>query len=173
MDVINVRYTYTTKFILPLLFEKDIKYNRILDEFFVNAFIADMANKDNDDKIHLLFADYPSLAFQKLLPEPITEYRYDEGYVLVYSLPIKYEEDYLKFLIGDYSKFSDDVKQKIVNFWEVDNNTLLWGVLYKSGVRVSAFYKKLLNKDVDDLAPSAEWWAPPQIEREILGLVKS
>ena len=105
--------------------------------------------------------------------EPITEYRYDEGYVFVYSLPTKYEEDYLKFLIGDYSKFSDDVKQKIVNFWQVDNNTLLWGVLYKSGIRVSAFYKKLLNKNVDDLAPSAEWWAPPQIEREILGLVKN
>ena len=87
MNVLKyTRYTNTTKFILPLLFDENIKYHEIFNNFFINAYIADMANKDNDDKIHLLFADYPSLILQQKLPDPITEYEYKDGFVLVYPL---------------------------------------------------------------------------------------
>jgi hypothetical protein len=172
MDILNFKGTYTTKFILPLLFKDFTNYNRLFNESFLNAYIADMANKDNDDKIHLLFADYPSLSLQKLLPDPVTEYEHGDGrYVFVYDIPEEYREDYTKFLMGSYSKLSDKAKVKIVSFWQVDTNTLLWCVLYKQGDKIKKFYKDLLSEDLDKFAPSAEWWAPPQIEQEIIGLV--
>jgi len=170
MDILRYNFTYTTKFILPLIFKEFTNYNRLFNTSFINAYIADMA-KNNDDKIHLLFAEYPSLTFQELLPESIEEYEFGDGYyVLVYDIPQEYKEDYLKFLTGDYSKFSNDAKCKIVSFWQIDNKTLLWGVLYKEGNKVKKFYKDKLNENLDEFAPSAEWWAPPKIEQEILGL---
>ena len=171
MDILNFKYTYTTKFILPLLFKENTNFNRIFNESFLDAYIADMSNKDNDDKIHLVFEDYPSLTFQQLLPESIAEYKHkDEYFIFVYDIPQEYKEDYAKFLIGDYTKFSNAAKVKIISFWQVSNNTLLWGVLYKEGNRIRKFFKDMLGEDLDKLPRNAEWWAPPKIEQEIIGL---
>src|SRR5574343_160334 len=104
MEVLKyTNYTNTTKFILPLLFDNNTRYHELLKNFFINAFIADMANKENDDKIHLLFADYPSLSLTQKLSNIITEYRYKDGYVLVYPLNLEFEEDYEKIIRGEYS----------------------------------------------------------------------
>lgn len=170
MDILVFKYNYTTKFILPLLFKDFPDYNKLFKEPFIDAYIADMANKNNDDKIHLLFADYPSLAFQQLLPKPLSEYKRKEGYVFIYDIPNKYKYDYLKFLVGDYSKFTEDAKTKILSFWQAESDTILKGVLYKKGNKIKNFYKKSLDVNLDEFAPSAEWWAQPNIEQEILGL---
>jgi hypothetical protein len=166
MDILNFTCTYTTKFILPLLFEH-ISYNRLFNESFINAYIADMDSAEYNDKIHLYFSDYPSLSIQKYLPETIAELKIDDGYVLIYDIPKEFADDYIKFLTGDYSKFSNTAKVRIISFWGVDNNTLLWGVLYKEGDKIKNFYKKELDRNLDELSPSAEWWLPPRIESEI------
>ena len=171
MDILGFKYTYTTKFILPLLFKDKSNFNILFKESFINSYIADMSVKDNDDKIHLLFTDCPSLEIRKQLPDLITEYYHDAGYVIVCPIPIGYEEDYLKFLIGEYSKLSLQAKNKIIEFWQVNDNTLTYGVLFKTGKKVKEFYKYLLDKDLDDTSPSGEWWARPKIEHEILGLI--
>jgi len=70
MDIIKYsRYTNTTKFIMPLLFN-NIKYHELFQNFFINAYIGDVAKKENDDNIHLVFADYPSLSLQLQLTIP-------------------------------------------------------------------------------------------------------
>jgi hypothetical protein len=173
MDILNSKYSYTTKFILPLLFKDRATYNTLFTEPFINSYIADMSNGENDDKIHLLFADYPSLTFQKLLPESVSEYRRGEDFVLVYELPTEYIEDYQKFLVGDYSKFSDKAKSQINYFWQGTAKTSLqYGVLYKVKDKLSQFYNKLLGNDSYHFDPLGEWWAPPKIEQEIMGLVE-
>jgi len=131
-----------------------------------------MINSENDDKIHLLFSDYPSLSLQTLLPKPISEYRHGDGYyVLVYDVPSDYTEDYINFLTGKYSQFTDKAKNQLTNFWNVDINSLLWGTLYKEGDKIKAFWKENFNENVETFSPSTEWWPPPNIEEEIIGLV--
>lgn len=171
MDVLRHKYTYTTKFILPLLFKDNATYHNLFTEPFINAYIADMANKDSDDKIYLLFADYPSLTFQKLLPDTISEYPFKDGYyVLVYDIPLNYREDYNKFLMGQYSQFTDSAKDQILDFWEEHDDSILVGTLYRKGNKIKEFYKKIIGEDIEHISPSAEWWAPPLIAQEILGL---
>jgi len=173
MNVLKfTKYTNTTKFILPLLFDDNINYHEIFNNFFINAYIADMANKDNDDKIHLLFADYPSLTLQQKLPDPITEYEYKDGFVLVYNLNPKWEDDYIKIISGGYSTVSEKAKDRILSFWEEDNTSLLWGVLYKKGNTVREYFQKVIGEKLyGQWTQTKEWWFKYEIVDEMLKLV--
>jgi bifunctional N-acetylglucosamine-1-phosphate-uridyltransferase/glucosamine-1-phosphate-acetyltransferase GlmU-like protein len=172
MDVLKFnKYTNTTKFILPLLFEDNTNYHILFNNFFINAYIADMANKENDDKIHILFADYPSLSIQKILPEPITEYEYKDGFVLVYSLDPKWSKDYNKIIQSRYSHISELAKDRILSFWEEDNTSVTWGVLYKKGDTVQKYLKKITHDETNTpWNRSKEWWISFIIVDEMLGL---
>jgi hypothetical protein len=173
MNVLKyTNYTNTTKFILPLLFDEHTTYHRLFDNFFINAYIADMANKENDDKIHLLFADYPSLTFQQTLPDPISEYEFRDGYILVYSLDPKWEGDYIKLISGEYSTISEIAKERILSFWEEDSTSLLWGVLYKKGLVVQQHFAKVLGEEhyKHKWTQDKEWWLPFIIPDEMIGL---
>lgn len=172
MNVLRfTKYTNTTKFILPLLFEFNTNYHELLQNFFINAYIADMANKDNDDKIHLLFADYPSLTLTQKLSDPVTEYRYKDGFVLVYDLPIEWEEDYNKLITGQYSTISEKAKNVILSFWDEDDTSLLWGVLYKKGNTVREYFEKISGyKTYQPWTRTKEWWLDFIIPDEIIGL---
>jgi len=172
MEVLKyTNYTNTTKFILPLLFDEKTKYHELFTNFFINAYIADMANKENDDKIHLLFADYPSLSLTQKLSNLITEYKYKDGYVLVYPLAIELEEDYEKIIKGEYSTISEKSKNRILSFWEEDQTSLLWGVLYKEGNKVREYYQEVLGTKIyGSWTREKEWWIPFSIPNEILGL---
>lgn len=173
MDILNFRCTYTTKFILPLLFKERIPHTKVLNENFINAYIADLEKKENDDKIHLLFSDYPSIALTNLLPEPVTEYENNRGYVFVYDISEEYHEDYWNFLTGKYSQFSENTKQNIIDFWGVEEDSLLYGVLYKKGDKIVKYCKDHLKVDLTKSMPSVEWWSAPKIDREIIGLAKN
>ena len=172
MNVLKfTKYTNTTKFILPLLFDEHYKYHELFNNFFINAYIADMANKENDDRIHLLFADYPSLTIQKKLPNTITEYEYKDGFVLVYPLNIEWEEDYNKIIRGEYSTISEEAKNRILSFWEEDSTGLMWCVLYKEGKTVDKYIQEITRDNKEEhMSREKEWWLPFIIPEEILGL---
>ena len=172
MNVLKfTKYTNTTKFILPLLFDEKARYHEIFNNFFINAYIADMANKETDDRIHLLFADYPSLKIQQTLPDTITEYEYKDGFVLIYPLALEWEEDYEKLIRGEYSTISEKAKNRILSFWEEDNTTLMWGVLYKEGKSVQKYVQEVTGDTMERWwSREKEWWLPFIIPDEILGL---
>lgn len=166
------KYTNTTKFILPLLFDIRTRYHELLDNFFINAYIADMANKENDDKIHLLFADYPSLTLQKKITDAADEYRFEDAYVLVYPLDTKWEDDYNKIIQGNYSTISEDAKYRILSFWEEDTNSALYSVLFQEGNAARKFMQEITgNIDNSPWTKTREWWVPFVIPDEILRLV--
>lgn len=173
MNVLRfTKYTNTTKFILPLLFNEGTKYHELFNNFFINAYIADVANKSNDDKIHLLFADYPSLTLTKNITETTTEYKYGDGFVLVCPLEDRWVDDYYKLITGKYSTISVEAKNRIQSFWDEDDNSLLYGVLHKKGKSVQKFLQEVLRlKHVEQFTKSKEWWFDFKIPEEILGLV--
>lgn len=172
MDIIKYNhYTNTTKFIMPLLFDNNTKYHELFQNFFINAYIADIANKENDDNIHLVFADYPSLKLQNTLTKSISEYKYGEGFVLVYPLATKWLDDYEKLIRGEYSKISNEAKKRILFFWDEDNTSVLWGVLHQEGNSVQKFLQDVLGlKHVEPFTKTREWWTDYKISEEMLGL---
>jgi hypothetical protein len=167
------KYTNTTKFILPLLFDIHTRHHELFDNFFINAYIADVANKENDDKIHLLFADYPSLALTQKMTDPIAEYKYEDRYVLVYPLENKWDDDYNKLITGQYSTISEKAKDRILSFWEEDTESALYGVLYKEGNAVRTLIQEITgNKNNSPWTQEKEWWVPFEIPDEMMGLVR-
>jgi len=130
-----------------------------------------MANKENDDNIHLLFADYPSLKLTQKMTDPITEYQYKDGYVLVFPLNTNWEDDYNKLICGQYSTISLNAKQRILSFWEEDVGSLLYCVLFKEGDAVQNYVRKITGSKYKlEWALDKEWWLPFVIPNEILGL---
>lgn len=168
------RSTNTTKFILPFLFDENTRYQELFDNLFVNAYIADMANKDNDDEIHLVFADYPSLKLTQKIANPFTEYEYKDGYVLVYSLDNKWIDDYNKIILGKYSTISVEAKYRILSFWEEDNKSPLYSVLFKEGKAVRKFVQEITGDKINEpWSREKEWWLPFKLPEEVLGLAQS
>jgi hypothetical protein len=91
--------------------------------------------------------------------------------VLVYPLNLEFEEDYEKIIRGEYSTISEKAKNRILSFWEEDNNSLIWGVLYKKGDKVRKYYQKVLGTKIyGSWTREKEWWIPFNIPDEILGL---
>jgi hypothetical protein len=166
--------TNTTKFILPLLFDEKTNWRELYENRFVNAYIYDMANDDNHDKIHLLFAEYPSLSFLQNLKNPISQYQYIDGFVIVYPLELKWEKDYIKLIEGEYSKICEEAKSRLLSFWEEDNHSLMWCVLYKEGNAVRKYFEKIIGKEIyEPWTKEKEWWLPFKFIDEILPLNRS
>jgi hypothetical protein len=168
MDIIKFNKTFTTKFILPLLFKQPSDYSEIFNECFINAYIGDIRHKEYDDKILMVFADYPSVSVtHKLLPS-VAEYRDDDKYILVLDLPEEYISDYYNFLTGKYDHFNDCTKDKILKFWQCDNTSLLYNVLSNNTKHISKYLKERDYKH--SLSKDACWFAPV-LKNELLGVI--
>jgi hypothetical protein len=173
MDILAKKKTLTSQFLMPLLFENK-QFNRIIPDYdtFVNAYIAYFDKPKHDNRIILVFNKK-----QKNLPEldRIDYYtkkiKDAEQYCYVYDIPEDLSENYTHFLMGKYSQFTDRAKQIILKFWEVGENSLMYGVLYKKGEVVPKFMKKHFNTNIDKKWSNDdnEWWVSPQLSQEIYG----
>jgi len=177
MDILNYNKTQTTQFILPLLF-RDKKFTQVITDFdsLINGYIADFDRPNYDNKIILVFKNKQNGLPTENMIEHYTKTIKDgedsnEIFVYVYDLPNDYQEDYTFFLLGKYSRFSDDAKKKILNFWDADENTLLYGALYRTGSTIKKFYKDNFNTNIDDkwTIENKEWWIEPVLRKEIYG----
>lgn len=112
MDTIRLNKNKTTKFILPLVFDDNVKHTEIITNL-VNAYIADLEHPENDNKLTIVYE---------------TE---KEGTETIKEIPEQWEPDHYRVLAGEYSETSEEYKKKVLNFWEQDENSLLWAILYK------------------------------------------
>jgi hypothetical protein len=167
MDILKFNKTFTTKFILPLLFEQYTDYTEIFNNSFINAYIGDIKNKEYDDKIILMFSDYPSITITKKLPDSIAEYMADDMYILVYDLPKEYNDEYHRFLEGNYHKFDEEAKRRILSFWKCNENTLIYKVL-SNDVEGIQYYLK--DKKLKIKTSTFNTWFSPIIKYEIMGV---
>ncbi len=167
MDLLKLKHTQTTYFLVPLLFSKDTKSSQIITNSFVNAYVADFNKKQYDDKIILVYSERTELPVQN----KVDEYRDAGRRVFVYELPEVYQDDYVNILRGYWSKLSEDAKNRILSFWEETDDSFIYGILYhKPNKHVKAFYKKFTEIDpVKDLK-NDEYWYKPNLVVEVLGL---
>jgi hypothetical protein len=173
MDILLHDKTLTSQFLMPLLFENH-KFNEIISDFksFVGAYIADFDKPNYDNKIILIFKtkqkDLPSTNQVDHYTKTIKD---GELYAYVYEIPEDLADNYTAWLMGRYSLFSDKAKEMILNFWSAGKDTLIYGVLYKTGVKIKKYYKEHFNTDLDEKWSNEDkdWWIEPLLAEEIYG----
>jgi len=168
MDPLRYNVNLTTTFLLPILYDKGLKHSDILTDTFINAYIADLNKPEHDDKIFIEYAtitNLPSWTKDSHL-YPTNE----ESIMVTQDIPTEIVDDYSLFLIGDYSKFSNEHKQRVLQFWEADSHTLLYGVLHRTGRAIKKFWEESLDADLDVAPLDIEYWKPPNLKQEIFGM---
>lgn len=146
----------------------------------INAFLTD-ATKDTLCKrcLYILFKPNSLQEFEEFFQDeqereaPICDdYDYEGGYVvLVYRLPDEYEEDYIKFEQGKYSKFSN----KIRKFYPLilrNGDQEVPGLAYRIVTRSEDLIKHWEKEFEVELDPEDEVWEIPNIEKETLKIDK-
>lgn len=130
MNPIKIRSTITTKFIMPMLFSKDESYKNILSNTFINAYLADFDKPEYDDHILLVFEEDSEVpgGFKAAYIE-------GDNVVYAYDIPEEWSEDYFTIMVGAYSEISNAYKQHLLNFWQEDESSDLYKILYKKEER--------------------------------------
>jgi hypothetical protein len=145
MDIINNRRNKSTVFILPLLYP-DIKFTDVLFEHFISCYISDVTMPNPEDSLIIEFDDN------------VARFRFPEDKL----------EDYKKIMRSQYSEISDESKRNILYFWQVDDSSYLYSVLYKT--------QKILDywtvKTGKEILPSKEkeYWPKFNTYEETRGL---
>ena len=172
MDPLRLKVNLTTTFMLPILCDKNLKHSDILTDTFINTYIADLNKPEQDDKLIVRYATITDLP---IWTTPYAIYTEDSdvviGNVMVpYEVPESLVDEYGKFLTGDYSKFSDKYKEQILKFWEANEDTLLYGIIYKKGQEIKDFVLEITDVDLDMSSADTEYWKPPNLKQEIFGI---
>ena len=152
-----------------MVFENNVRYDKILTEDFKNAYIADVDNPDSDSSIVLLHNNpmIPKLVFEPPrqvyestpIEEDGTTYNIE-----IYNVPEEWAEDYYQFMSGSYTNFSEEYKQRLLHFWDKDENSELYKILYR--IYPDNRMELELEKDIDFDALD-EFYPPPNIINEI------
>lgn len=129
MNPIFLDKNNTTKFILPMIFDDDVKYNEILTKDFINAYIADFDKPEYDD--HILIACKEGKTSYDELPKPTHQYNKNNLTVFVYDIPENHAEDYFTLIAGMYSLLSESYKQRLLDFWNQEKGSDLDKILNK------------------------------------------
>ena len=164
--------TEATRFVLPMLYSTDRKDSFFINSSFRNCFVGDVNHPELQNKIFLLYKYKMSIDFIKfersleLMSQYETDYDYsDEHQVMfVFNVPEEHEEDYQLFLQGRYSQFSEYLKQKILAFWQFDENSLFYSILYKTE-KINKYWEES-EEDREDVCIEGEYWYRPVLIKE-------
>lgn len=124
MNPLELNKNVSTIFILPMVFE-DLKYDQIVTKDFKNAYVADFSRPEFDDDLILVFKEISSIQ-----RDAKATYEVKGDIVEVYEIPDKYLAEYFKIYAGQYSEISEELKQIILKFWDEDEESLLYKILY-------------------------------------------
>lgn len=126
----KTKLNLTSLFLLPIYGI----YHQVKKVGFVNAYLSDVNREPiNNTDIHLYLLFHPDPEqmieledirekLEAIDNSPLLEdYDYEDGYVvLVLKFPEQFRDDYNKFLLGKYSKFSHEFKNKLPRETVVD-----------------------------------------------------
>jgi hypothetical protein len=168
----KLELTEATRFVLPMLYTKDRNDNFFITKNFENCFIGDGRHPELGKKIFLLYNYQMTIDYVKfehaieLLPDFSTDYddSSQRQVMYVFDIPEEHKEDFKYFLKGEYSNFSEELKEKILKFWRLDSvkENLLYSALYKTDF----IKEKSIDLDSEKFATD-EYWPKPVLTREI------
>ena len=129
MNPLALNKNKSTIFILPMVFD-NLKHTDILTEDYANAYIADFETLEFDDDLIVVYNDKAKAQLQSAKALGKTTFTYKDQLAQVYEIPEKYLVDYFKVIAGQYSSISEGLKQVMLSFWENDEKSSLYRVLY-------------------------------------------
>ena len=165
----ELELTQATRFVLPMLYTKDRGDDFFITKHFENCYIGDANHPELGNGIYLkynykLTKEYINFELKiELTPQYETDYDYSENKQVMYkfTIPEEHVTDFEHFKTGNYTKFSSELKRKILAFWKVDveevNNTLR-DILYGIGT---------IEEDMKDAINEGEVWPKPLMHEEI------
>jgi len=145
MDIIDIKKSKSTIFILPLLYP-EIKYTDVLFEHFINCFISDVNSPLPDKSLIIEFDDN----------------------ICRFRLPEEILEEYYKILHSQYSKLSNESKKNILYFWQVEEDSYLYSILYKTQ-KILDYWATKSGKEIFP-SDSKEYWPKFNTYEETRGL---
>lgn len=157
-------YKDSTLFLLPLIgIDKKVMINEhflstyIIDYKFLNmSYYISIAYKKNNDLLETHKSLYGTVS--KL---------HDSNIFYYFGLPEENYSDYDKFLTGRYSTFSKEAKEKIIKFWNANNLSLIYGVLYKTNFAKLLYLNNIGKYGTTNINKSNfEYWNKPNISKE-------
>ena len=166
--------TETTRFLLPMIGDKNHRDNFFINEYFVNAYIGDANRPEYDNHIILRYKYAPSRAFLTLdrqiivLKGIVAEYDYDTdmSVMYVFKIPEELLSDYQAFLEGRYSDFTTLYKLRILKFWSLEYvDSLIESILFKTD-KIKSWWE-VMRLSYNDVCIKGELWYKPQPSREI------
>jgi len=166
MNPLKLNKTATTKFILPMLFESTtVKYNKVLSTCFINAYVADFDKPEWDD--HIIVAR--TQARDECLGAGLIDvYESDKDTLYIHTIPEGREPDYYEIIAGNYSAISEEYKKQVLNFWDKDDESDLYKVLYK---RIKDIRNKSHEIEFDiDYQRVTELYPQPKLAYEIYNM---
>ncbi|MFW6225668.1 MAG: hypothetical protein ACOC3V_01755 [bacterium] len=183
MDPTLIVTTHTTKFILPLFVKENTKYKDIQDTF-INAYIADKKLPEYDNCIFLVFSGHDYYNAENKETKYIKDnYKNifinmeldNHDVIYIYDIPEEYLEDYFNFLQGNYKKFKESTKEKILKFWQVSEKSLLYNILYNNK---DFDFEKHIKENIKNTSPWKNLYKKllkyncqtPDLEKEIYGI---
>lgn len=142
----------STQFILPLLYDGKYDSRYFNNEYFIGAYITDVDRHSYEYEILLVFNAKNSVNYHKYIVD-IMKNEYYSGIhysyypeaieILVFKLPIKYEEDYDLILEGNYNSISPEAKLKLAKFW---GNSDEWYNIY-----LKTFNREIIKSELSDI----------------------
>ena len=158
--VINtVKYNKTVHFLLPML-GLQLGYFSTL----VNCYISDKNRPDIDNYHLFLLYKYKDDKIRGIEGFR-TEYRTDDGHMYVFRIHPDFEEDYLKFILGKYSEFSEGYKKQINRLLPKPvPNQNVFKVIMKTPEA-----KKVIEERIGQSIGNQEVMSIPNMDEEIYG----
>ena len=151
-------------FIMPMFgATKDMFF---YDNLFVNAFVS---LEDGTPCVALLYRFSGNALFLKFeqalhqFSSFVKSVDPSPYFVLfIFDIPKKHIEDYHNFLGGKYSEFTPELKDKIIKFHGIDNDSSVAEILYKSDKRRLRLQQRLGV----EISKTAELFDVPDIDEE-------
>jgi hypothetical protein len=140
---------------LPMIFNDDITYTNILKDHFIDSFISDFYRPEHDGQLLVVKSinDVP----RGTINAPTAQYKNDEDFVFVYDIPDKYKDDYAYILSNSIEHISEEYRQKLLKFWECNEESLLHVLLYTDtklrkvyGFDIFKELYKIVSKETED-----------------------
>lgn len=163
--------TQATKFLMPLVYTSSgKKYPFYLRKGIDNCYLYSEDNVENIILVYEITDDNTDMD-EKLREEDLFIDSIDiEGENMVgyiFKVPDQYREDVEMFKEGKYSRFSDELKQAILEFWDLNDESQkpneLEGVLYLNDTGRQFADHELEHRD--DVA-EGEYWRRPNLNTE-------
>lgn len=156
----TIKYNKSVYFLLPMLgLSIGVNFNGLINCYIGEGNVEDFENYH----LHLLMKDTNNKLHH--IKGYINHTKNDHGIMYKFRIPTEYEEDYLKFILGKYSEFSNDYKAQIYKLLlKPFRDSNIYKVLNKSPEA-----KKILEEKIGMSIGDQEVLSVPSFESEIFG----